>query len=372
MSVNTITVPSPFDAHVHLRQGDLMKLVVPHVALGGIKLAYVMPNLIPPLTTPDQSIAYLAQLNALAPDVHFLPSMYLSSTLTPALIREAHAAGVVGVKSYPRGVTTNSEGGVGMEGYGVFDAVFGEMEKVNMILNLHGEVPSDIDGDGTCVLDAEPRFLPHLLEIHRKFPKLRIVLEHCTTAAAVECVKTLPPNVVATITPHHLALTIDQAVASPLAYCKPIAKYPSDRAALRAVIRSRHPQFFLGSDSAPHPSGSKMPTMHVHPAVHGEREEVTLPSGCAAGIYTSADLVPLVATIFESSAIPLECLAGFVSTFGRDFYGYRARAGDEVVLKRVEAGKVIEMAYGFDRPQGREWVVPFMAGEKLGWEISIA
>ena len=99
------------------------------------------------MTTPAQSVAYLAQLNKLAPDTHFLPSLYLSLTLTPALIREAHAVGVVGVKSYPRGVTTNSDGGVGMEGYGVFDAVFGEMEKVDMILNLHGEVPSDVDGN---------------------------------------------------------------------------------------------------------------------------------------------------------------------------------------------------------------------------------
>ncbi|KAL8284259.1 hypothetical protein RQP46_005008 [Phenoliferia psychrophenolica] len=368
--MDRIVLPSPFDAHVHLRQGDLMELVVPHVAVGGVKLAYVMPNLIPPLTTPALSVAYLAQLSALAPDTHFLPSMYLTLALTPALIREAHTAGVVGVKSYPRGVTTNSDGGVGMEGYGVFDDVFGEMEKVDMILNLHGEVPSDVDGEGTCVLDAEARFLPHLLEIHRKFPKLRIVLEHCTTAAAVECVKTLPPNVCATITPHHLALTIDQAVASPLAFCKPIAKYPSDRAALREVIRSRHPQFFLGSDSAPHPSASKMPTLSVSPAaIAGGTEEVTLPSPCAAGIYTSADLIPLVATVFEASAIPLDCLAGFVSTFGRQLYGFPAKEGDEVVLRRVAGGKAVASAYGFDRPQGREWVVPFMAGEKLGWEI---
>lgn len=103
--------------------------------------------MIPPLTTPAQSLAYLADLQALDPTTEFLPTLYLSSVLTPEMIREASAAGIVGVKSYPRGVTTNSDGGVGMEGYGVFDAVFGEMEKVNMVLNLHGEVPSDLDGD---------------------------------------------------------------------------------------------------------------------------------------------------------------------------------------------------------------------------------
>lgn len=93
------------------------------------------------------AIAYMDQLQALAPSIQFLPSLYLSSILTPAMVQEAHAAGVVGIKSYPRGVTTNSEGGVGMEGYGVFDAVFGEMERLDMVLNLHGEVPSDLDGD---------------------------------------------------------------------------------------------------------------------------------------------------------------------------------------------------------------------------------
>lgn len=193
------------------------------------------------------------------------------------------------------------------------------------------------------------------------------------TRFAASQVKTLPPNVCATITPHHLALTIDHAVASPLAFCKPIAKYPSDRAALRAVIRARHPQFFLGSDSAPHPSASKMPTLSVAASTTGSGEdEVTLPSGCAAGIYTSADLIPLVATVFETSGIPLDCLAGFVSTFGRAFYGYPARQGDDVVLRRVAGGKLVPTAYEFERPQGREWIVPFMAGEKLGWEVDRA
>jgi hypothetical protein len=110
------------------------------------------PNLTPPLTTPAMAVAYLAELHALAPETHFLPSLYLTSALTPALIREAKASGIYGVKSYPRGVTTNSEGGVGMEGYAAFDAVFGEMEKVDLVLNLHGEVPSDLDGDVSLIL----------------------------------------------------------------------------------------------------------------------------------------------------------------------------------------------------------------------------
>lgn len=175
----------------------------------------------------------------------------------------------------------------------------------------------------------------------------------------------------ATITPHHLSLTIDAAVASPLAFCKPIAKYPSDRSALRAVVRSGHPQFFLGSDSAPHPSHSKLPTLSVAPSLGpNAEEEVTLPSPCAAGIYTSPHLLPLLATIFEKGDIPLERLEGFASGFGRKFYGYPAEKGiGEVVLRRVDGGRVVEKAYGFGEGEGREWVVPFLAGEQIGWEI---
>ncbi|SCZ95394.1 BZ3501_MvSof-1269-A2-R1_Chr1-3g01694 [Microbotryum saponariae] len=382
-SPSTLKLSSPFDAHVHLRQGALMKLVAPHVERGGVKsfvgsivplFPLLQPNLIPPLTEPSQTMDYLTQLQAQAPRTHFLMSLYLTRSLTPSLIREAHSKGIVGVKSYPRGVTTNSEGGVGMEGYSVFDEVFAEMERCDMVLNLHGEVPSDVDGDGTCVLNAEERFLPHLREIHTKFPKLRIVLEHCTTAAAVECVKTLPSNVCATITPHHLALTIDQAVSSSLHFCKPLAKYPSDRSALRSVIASGHPQFFLGSDSAPHPSGAKLPTLkYTRTNLNGvEGEEIVLPSPCAAGIYTQADLIPLIATIFERSEIPLDKLEGYVSEFGRRFYKIPARKGEEVELRRVqEGGGKVEKAFGFEGEKGREFVVPFMAGEELGWELIV-
>ncbi|KAI5481424.1 dihydroorotase [Pseudohyphozyma bogoriensis] len=367
--VDTLRIASPFDAHVHLRQGNMAKLVVPHVAQGGVKLAYVMPNTIPPLSTPAQSIAYLKELQAIDPVTTYLPTLYLTTSLTPAQIREAKAAGVVGVKSYPRGVTTNSDGGVGMEGYGVYDGVFAEMEKEDMVLNLHGEVPSDVDAEnGACVLDAEPRFLPHLLAIHAKFPKLRIVLEHCTTSAAVECVKTLPSNVCATITPHHLLLTIDGAVSTSLGFCKPLAKYPADRAALRRVVAEGHPQFFLGSDSAPHPSSTKLPALHCSHGVNGE-EELTLPSPCAAGIYTSPTLIPLTAHIFEKSGIPLENLENFVSNYGRKFYGYPADAKDEIVLQRCK--KVAEKAYGFVDDKGeKEYVIPFEAGKEIGWEIA--
>ncbi|GAA5950884.1 hypothetical protein JCM3765_004619 [Sporobolomyces pararoseus] len=372
--VESITLEAPLDAHVHLRQGNLMKLVTPHVELGGIKTAFVMPNLIPPLTTPDQTVLYVEQLKKLSPELEILPSMYLSSTLTPSLIKEAKEKGIVGIKSYPRGVTTNSEGGVGMEGYSVYDEIFREMEKQDLVLNLHGEVPSDIDSeDGTCVLNAEERFIPHLMEIHKKFPNLRIVLEHCTTAAAVEAVKSLPSNVVATITPHHLLLTIDQACSTSLGFCKPLAKFPSDRKALREVIKTGNPKFFLGSDSAPHPSSSKLPALQVTQIVTegGEtKEEISLPSPCAAGIYTSSNLIPLTAEIFERSGIPLDKLQGFVSKFGRDFYKSLAKPEQSIQIKRVTSGKKVEKVWSYEKEDGdKEYVIPFLAGEKIGWEI---
>ena len=141
---------------------------------------------------------------------------------------------VLGVKSYPRGVTTNSEGGI--ESYEAYYPVFAAMEAAGMVLNLHGEVPSAAAAN-TCVLNAEPAFLPHLRALHARFPRLRIVLEHATTRAAVECVKSLGPTVACTITAHHLALTVDDWAGQSWHFCKPVAKYPDDRAALQEVVK---------------------------------------------------------------------------------------------------------------------------------------
>lgn len=136
-----ITLPSPADFHVHLRAAPLTTLLVPHVAQGGARLAYVMPNLSPPLTLPAQTVAYLAHLRSLDSATDYRGTLFLSPALTPAIIVEAKQAGIAGVKSYPRGVTTGSEGGI--ESYEVYYPVFEEMERQNMVLNLHGEIPSD-------------------------------------------------------------------------------------------------------------------------------------------------------------------------------------------------------------------------------------
>lgn len=138
-----------------------------------------------------------------------------------------------GVKSYPRGVTTNSDGGI--ESYENYYHIFGAMEEVGMVLNIHGEIPSSAENN-VHVFNAEEKFLHHLENLHFRFPKLRIVLEHATTSAAIECVKRLGNTIACTITPHHLVLIIDDWAGQSFNYCKPVAKTPADRMALRNVI----------------------------------------------------------------------------------------------------------------------------------------
>ncbi|THH33605.1 hypothetical protein EUX98_g599 [Antrodiella citrinella] len=347
---DTLTITAPADFHVHLRQGALSELVTGHVRLGGFTLAYVMPNLTPPIKNTEEALLYKAQLQAIDPVVEYLMTLYLSPELTPNEIRKAKRAGIVGVKSYPRGVTTNSDGGI--ESYEAYYPIFRAMEEEDMVLNLHGEIPS-APSDPTsniCVLNAEPSFLPHLIKLHAAFPKLRIVLEHATTRAAVECVKNLGDTVACTITAHHLALTVDDWAGQSWHFCKPVAKFPDDRQALREVVKEGHHRFFLGSDSAPHPPTKKATATPSQP--------------CAAGVYTSPILLPLVAHLLESFG-SLDKLEGFVSGNGRAFYQRPAKAAAQKTVLRRVGGKKVDAKWA----KGDEEVVPFWAEKEIGWEI---
>ncbi|PFH52654.1 hypothetical protein AMATHDRAFT_139700 [Amanita thiersii Skay4041] len=344
----TISIPSPADFHVHLRQGSFSQLIAPHVRAGGFHLAYVMPNTKPPITTTDQALAYKAELERVDHSTEYLMTLYLSPELTPHEIRKAKYAGIVGVKSYPRGVTTNSDGGI--ESYEMYYPIFEAMEEVGMVLNLHGEIPSDPEAN-ICVLNAEAQFLPHLFKLHAAFPRLRIVLEHATTRAAIEAVKSCGPTVACTITAHHLALTVDDWSGQSFHFCKPVAKYPDDRRALRDVVKEGHPRFFLGSDSAPHSPQSKSIATPTQP--------------CAAGVYTSAILLPLLAHLLESFGA-LDKLEGFASTFGRAFYEKPVTTGEAVKLRKVPQGNRIQESYHL----AGDSLIPFWAGRSIGWEIA--
>ncbi|GJJ07447.1 hypothetical protein Clacol_001649 [Clathrus columnatus] len=341
-----IEIPAPADFHVHLRQGPMCSLVTPHIRAGGICLAYVMPNLTPPITTTERALEYKTELEVIDPNVEYLMSLYLSPSITPEEIKRAYKAGIVGVKSYPKGVTTNSDGGI--ESYEIYYPVFQAMEEVGMVLNLHGEIPSDAENN-IHVFNAEEKFLSHLESLHARFPKLRIVLEHATTSAAIECVKRLGDTVACTITPHHLVLTVDDWAGQSFNYCKPVAKTPADRISLQRVILEGNNKFFLGSDSAPHPIIRKSTAKPYEP--------------CAAGIYTSPILLPLVAHILESFGA-LERMPDFVSTFGRRFYK-KENTQVTVVLRREQL--VIPNFLNKDEQN----VVPFWAGKYLNWVVDI-
>ncbi|KAJ3114623.1 hypothetical protein HDU96_001879 [Phlyctochytrium bullatum] len=337
------------DFHTHLRQGAMMNLVTPMLEAGGVRLAYVMPNLKPSISTTEQALAYKEKLQKLAPNVTFLMTLYLGPELTPDEIRKAAKAGVAGVKSYPRGVTTNSDQGI--ESYKTYYPVFEAMQEVGMILNLHGEIPSDPNND-VCVLNAEERFLSHLKELHADFPKLRIVLEHATTKAAVDMVKSLGDTVGCTITIHHLTLVVDDWAGQCHNFCKPVAKFPHDRLALQNVVKEGHPRFFLGTDSAPHPRHTKETAVG------------------AAGVFTGYQTLQYLAHVLDSFGA-LDSLSKFACENGRNFYGLGAPAASTVSsleLLRADFGVPKEISYSDDEGQERQ-LVPFLAGKSLAFTL---
>lgn len=341
------------DMHVHLRDGKMMELVAPTVREGGVSIAYIMPNLVPPVTTIDRVVEYKKLLQALAPKTTFLMSFYLCKELTPELIHEAAKLGAIqGVKCYPAGVTTNSAAGVDPNDFSSFYGIFKAMEENNLVLNLHGERPPSKDED-IHVLNAEPKFLPALIKLSQDFPNLKIILEHCTTKAAIDTVRSLHkenPNckVAATITAHHLYLTIDSWAGNPINFCKPVAKLPEDLRALVDAATSGEPYFFFGSDSAPHPIESK--ARHV---------------GVCAGVFTQSHAIAYVAEIFHAAG-KLENTKKFVSDNGVAFYGL---SSDDVISKDtvvlVERENYVPEIIGNDTLK----VVPFRAGEKLRYAV---
>ncbi|KAH7081882.1 hypothetical protein BKA63DRAFT_436159 [Paraphoma chrysanthemicola] len=358
-----IELPAAFDAHVHLRDGEMSQLVTPTIRKGGVNQVYVMPNLVPPVTTVQQSLEYRDRLRAIEPNVDYLMSLYLHESITPEVIREAKKAGITGVKSYPAGVTTNSSSGV--LDYESFYPVFAEMEKQNMILNLHGEVPSTPahahtsstkDTAAITVLNAEPAFLPTFKSLHQRFPKLRIILEHCSTAAALDAVRVCGPSVAGTITAHHLSLIIDDWAGDPFCFCKPVAKTPEDRdALLQAVVRSNG-RFFLGTDSAPHDRGKK----------RGEDK-------VAAGVFTQPYALGYVLDALEKGVergviaeteVGQDVLEGFFGKWGREFYQVEDKLSERVVLKKG-GEKIVDL---LEKDGVSVSVVPFRKGEET-WSV---
>jgi dihydroorotase len=342
---DTLTLIRPDDWHLHLRDGEALAAVVGASARQFAR-AIVMPNLKPPVTTLDEALAYRARIVAALPEgADFTPLMtlYLTDRTQPDEIRRAAQSGVVhAVKLYPAGATTHSDAGV-TDLARTHDALEA-MQACGMPLLVHGEV-TDPQVD---VFDREAVFIDTVLEpLRRRFPDLRVVLEHITTREAAQYVTEAAGPIAATITAHHLLWNRNAIFTGGLRphwYCLPVLKRELHREALVVAATSGSPKFFLGTDSAPHAARLK-----EHAAA-------------CAGCYTAPHALELYATAFERAGA-LHRLEAFASFHGPDFYRL-PRNATKVVLAR-ESWQIPERL-----PFGTETIVPLAGGETLGWRLA--
>ena len=338
-----ITITRPDDWHIHLRDGASLERTVGDAARQFAR-AIVMPNLVPPVMNAEQALSYKSRILAARPAGNqFEPLMvlYLTDNTDPAEIARAKAAGVTACKLYPAGATTNSASGVTdlQKVYPVLEA----MQKTGMPFLLHGEVTdSAID-----IFDREKVFLDRTFsKLVQKFPELKMVLEHITTADSAAFVSEAPANVAATITAHHLLYNRNHMLAGgirPHYYCLPILKRNTHQEALIKAAISGNPKFFLGTDSAPHAKDKKEAAC-----------------GCA-GSYTAYAAIELYAEAFED-ANALDKLEGFASHFGPDFYRL-PRNTDKITLIKTEWQAPESLTLG-EQP-----LIPLRAGENLRWQL---
>ncbi|MBD8871388.1 dihydroorotase [Rhodanobacter sp. DHB23] len=345
MTATRLTLTRPDDWHLHLRDGAALGSVVADTARQ-FGRAIVMPNLKPPVATLAQAEAYRARILAALPaDTRFQPLMtlYLTEATTPEEIARAKASGIVhAVKYYPAGATTNSQAGV--RDLANVQAVLEAMEQHDLPLLMHGEVTDP----GVDIFDREQVFIDrHLVPLRARFPKLRMVLEHITTRAAVEFVREAPAHVGATITAHHLLLNrnaIFEGGIRPHHYCLPVLKRETHRQALVEAATGGDPHFFLGTDSAPH-----------------AREAKEAACGCA-GIYTAHAAIELYAEAFEQAG-GLDRLEAFASFHGPDFYGLPRNSGKITLERRPwTVPDALPFADGS--------CIPFRAGQDVAWSLA--
>lgn len=340
---NTLTITRPDDWHLHVRDGAALTTVVPHTAAQFAR-AIIMPNLKPPVTTAEQALAYKARIQAAVPaGVNFEPLMtlYLTDNLPADEIARAKDAGVVAAKLYPAGATTNSDAGVTdlRKTYKTLEA----MQKAGLLLLVHGEVTSsDID-----LFDREAVFIDtQLIPLRKDFPELKIVFEHITTKEAAQYVADSDRFTAASITAHHLLYNRNAIFTGgirPHYYCLPVLKRETHRQALVQAATGGSAKFFLGTDSAPHPT---------HLKEHA--------SGCA-GCYTAHAAMELYAQAFDAVGA-LDKLEGFASFHGADFYGLPRNTGTLTLLR--ESWTPPE-SFAF----GETSLKPLAAGEALQWRM---
>jgi dihydroorotase len=343
MFVDTLTLTRPDDWHLHLRDGAALAAVLPATARQFAR-AIVMPNLRPPVTTAAAALAYRERILAALPAGSVfepLMTLYLTDNTPPEEIGRARAAGVVALKLYPAGATTNSDAGVTdlRKVYPTLEA----MQRAGLLLLVHGEV-TDPDVD---IFDREAVFIDRVMRpLRRDFPKLKVVFEHITTAEAAAYVAGSSGPTAATITAHHLLYNRNALFTGglrPHYYCLPVLKKEVHRLALVQAATSGSPQFFLGTDSAPHAAALKEQSV------------------CGAGCYTAPAALELYAEAFEAAGA-LDQLEGFASHFGADFYGLPRNRGSVTLVRQA-------WALPESLPFGDALIKPLRAGETLNWKL---
>jgi len=342
--VASVTIRRPDDWHVHLRDGAMLKAVLPFTAAQFAR-GIIMPNLVPPVTSVAMASAYRERILAARPegsDFQPLMTCYLTDATSPDEIARGHAEGVwVAAKLYPAGATTNAHHGV--TDIPALAPVFERMEKIGMPVLIHGEATDpEID-----IFDREAAFMEQsLLPLFRRHPGLKVVVEHATTAETLDIVRAHAARAAATITPHHLVInrtSIFQGGLQPHLYCLPVAKRERHRLALRKAATSGESCFFIGTDTAPHPR---------------TRKEAEC---CSAGVFGGATALQTYVQVFDEENA-LDRFEAFASLNGARFYGLAPNSGT-IVLERRESRVMPAVAVDDDE------VVVFRGGVTLPWSL---
>jgi dihydroorotase len=331
--MKTKTLLMPLDMHLHLRDGVMLETVAPLSAYS-FSGAIIMPNLVPPVTTLDDVVEYKKRVMSAVPNDYFEPYMTLFYKNYSKAFLESVADEITAIKLYPDGATTNSDGGVASFDIEQMRETLETMAELEIPLCVHGE-------SAGFVMDREAEFMSVYELLAKNFPKLKIIMEHITTKDAVEMLDKYD-NLYATITIHHLLLTLDDVIGGmmmPHHFCKPIAKRPEDLDALLSIALEAHPKVMFGSDSAPHPQHKKESC------------------GCAAGVFTAPIALQLLCEIFDQYG-KLDNLQAFVSDNAQNIYGICPEFKEVTLENRP-----------FEVPASYGNVVPMYAGETINWAI---
>jgi dihydroorotase len=334
-SKTQIILNSPLDMHLHLRDAEMLKNIAQSSA-NSFSAAIIMPNLVPPVSSKKEVVAYKERIKNTIGDANFTPYMtlFFKPSYDKAFL-ESVKDEIKAIKLYPAGITTNSEGGV--SGFDVEELrpALSAMAQLGIPLCVHGETNG-------FVMDREAEFVSIYEKLAFAFPDLKIIMEHITTKESVAALDKFE-NLYATITIHHLLITLDDVAGGmlqPHLFCKPIAKRPEDREALLRVALEAHPKVMFGSDSAPHPKHAKESC------------------GCAAGVFTAPIALQLLTELFEKNSASLENLQAFVSGNAQKIYGVTPPLKKVILEKKT-----------FTVPSDYNGVVPMYANEEIAYSI---